>query len=192
MAPVTGLQTSQIRVAGTGRVLAAPLGTTAPANTTTAFAAAWLDLGYTDEKGVTFSKKDGMDKVRGWQSSTTLRVIDKEREVSVKFTLLQMNSTNLPLWGGGGAVVAGTGGEYTYTIGDTIVPFERMLAVEFTDALYSVTQRFIFPRVKVVDTQDLQLTRTNNIDLGLTFDVLPVGSGTPLVSAYFMDAAEQV
>jgi hypothetical protein len=189
---VVGQNATQIRVAGTGRVLAAPLGTAAPTNTTTAFGAAWLDLGYTDEKGVTFSKKDGSDMVKAWQTSATVRVIDKERDVSVKFTLLQMNSTNLPLWGGGGAVIAGTGGEYTYTIGDTIVPFERALAVEFTDSLYSVTQRFIFPRVKVTDTQDINLTRTNNVDLGLTFTVLPVGSGTPLVSAYFMDAAEQV
>ncbi|WP_171168826.1 hypothetical protein [Streptomyces sp. I05A-00742] len=52
-----GMNPSEIRVAGTGRILVAKAGTDGPADTTVEWGPAWRDLGYTSTDGVKFSRK---------------------------------------------------------------------------------------------------------------------------------------
>lgn len=97
----------EIRVAGTGKVLvAAPVGATgapaAPIDTTVAWTG-WTELGYTSTDGIKLSKKDKIDQVDGWQSVSALRYIYSDRELTVKFQLLQINKSTLPFFMGGGA-----------------------------------------------------------------------------------------
>src|SRR6266516_4460116 len=78
------LNASEIRVAGTGRVLIAPPNTPAPANFTTDWAAPWVDLGYTSTDGAKFTKKDKLDPIDTWQTVAAIRYVYSDRDLSVK------------------------------------------------------------------------------------------------------------
>jgi hypothetical protein len=183
MTALTGQRTDQIRVAGRGRVLIAPVGTAGPTDTAGAFSATWVDLGYTSDAGVTFSKKDTFDDVPLWQSMSPGRKIPKSRVVQFKFELAQLNSVTWSLWAGGNAVAANgvIVDEYTLDIGTEAVADERALAIEWSDANGAIVYRNIVAKVQVVDSADVMITRTKQVGLGLTLEALTVDSSTPLV-----------
>jgi hypothetical protein len=179
--PITGQSTSQIRVAGTGRLFVAPVGTAAPTDVSTSWGAGWQDLGLTDDSGVVVSKKDSWDSIAAWQMSVPARMVPKSRAFSAKFTLLQLNAVTLPLWAGGSAVTT-SGGTYNYAISETLSSFERALGIEWTDNSGAITNRIIIPRGQVSDTSDVNLTRAKAAGLGITFDAMGLDGTSPLVT----------
>ncbi|MEU6389789.1 phage tail protein [Streptomyces sp. NPDC046939] len=171
---------AQIRVAGTGKVLVAKYGATpavtVPADTKAAWSADWTELGYTSTDGVKLAKKDKIDQVDGWQSVSALRYIHSDRELTLKFQLLQINKATLPFFMGGGATsaVTATGAEagtFKYDLATNPTPDERMLGFEFSDTKNGVpvVYRLIVPRGQVTDTEEISMTRTGAIKLGVTF-----------------------
>lgn len=70
------LDASKVRVAITGAVSVAPLGTTAPTGTASAIAS-HVDLGYIGEDGVTETQPGAGDPttIRAWQNNAAVRVI---------------------------------------------------------------------------------------------------------------------
>lgn len=196
-----GTNPGQIRVAGHGHVLVAPLGSPVPADTAAAWDSSWHDLGYTDNTGVKFSKKDKIDKIESWQSATAVRHTLAGRDLTLKFTLLQVNSDTLPFFYGGGTVSdIGTGTPpaplWQYQLANTPALDERMLAVEFTDTIAgagtgtgAVKYRFILPRGQVTDTDEIALANTGAIKLGVTFEALETADGSPLATWLMNDPA---
>lgn len=189
----TAIDASQIRVAGKGHVFVAPKGSTVPTDTTTAWAAAWLDLGYTDEKGVTLSKKDTKVAIKGWQSVTPIRWILTERDLKAMFVLEQWNKVTLALWSGegAGAVVANASisGEYKLSFTPTPAVDERMLGIEWTDAENVVTNRMYISRGTVTDTADIPLIRTGAATLGMTFQSMATDQATDIATLLMKDPA---
>lgn len=117
------LNSGQIRVAGTGAFWKAPLGTVLPADSTTAWNAAFVNLGYADD-GFEMSQDKKVQPVTAWQTIEPVRLITTALTRSFKFELLQTNKATLALaWGGtivalagtpvGGAITIGTGGVLT-------------------------------------------------------------------------------
>ncbi|GGU34800.1 phage tail tube protein [Streptomyces lavendofoliae] len=184
---------SQIRVAGTGRILVAAAGATGPAapkNTTEEWAAGWTELGYTSTDGIKFNKKDKIDPVDTWQSVSPARFIYSDRDLTVKFQLLQFNKDTLPFFMGGGAVapVTATGvtDTYTYAMGAEPQKDERQLGIEFKDGS-DVTYRFIVPRGQVTETEEISLTRTGALKLGVTFTALAAEGSSTLATWIMKD-----
>ncbi|MFE7573046.1 phage tail protein [Streptomyces sp. NPDC057539] len=177
----------EIRVAGSGKVLFAAAGTAAPADATVAWdAAKWTELGYTTTDGIKFNKKDKIDPVDTWQSVSPARFIYSDRDLTVKFQLLQLNKHTLPFFLGGGAVVAGgVAGEFTYDLANTPGPDERAIGVEFVDG--AAKYRFVVPRGQVTETEEISLTRTGAVRLGITFTALAVDDAAPLASFRIKD-----
>ncbi|MGI5457053.1 phage tail protein [Streptomyces sp. CA-249302] len=187
---MAGNNANEIRVAGTGRILVAPVGTAAPTDTTTAWAAAWKDLGYTSTDGIKLSKKDKLDPVETWQSVSPARFIYSDRDLTVKFQLLQLNEDTLPFFMGGDtlAETATGSGIYKYELGSAPKFNEKALGIEFTDGS-SITYRFVLPRGQVTDSEELSLTRTTSIKLGVTFTALAVDDTKPLATFLMKDPA---
>ncbi|MFJ2646405.1 phage tail protein [Streptomyces sp. NPDC087420] len=169
----------EIRVAGTGKVLvAAPVGATgapaAPIDTTVAWTG-WTELGYTSTDGIKLSKKDKIDQVDGWQSVSALRYIYSDRELTVKFQLLQINKNTLPFFMGGGATALlsspAAAGTFKYDLSANPKADERQLGFEFTDSngTGDVSYRFVIPRGQVTETEEIAMTRTGAMKLGVTF-----------------------
>ncbi|MEU6087380.1 phage tail protein [Streptomyces sp. NPDC047085] len=187
---MAGNNSNEIRVAGTGRILVAPVGTTAPADVTTAWAAAWKDLGYTSTDGIKLSKKDKLDPVDTWQSVSPARFIYSDRDLTVKFQLMQLNEDTLPFFMGGDAVAetAAGSGLYKYDLASAPKFNEKALGIEFTDGS-AITYRFVIPRGQVTESEELSLTRTASIKLGVTFTALAVDDTKPLATFLMKDPA---
>jgi hypothetical protein len=162
---------SEINIAGTGHVYVAPVATAAPADTSTAFSGTWKELGYTNESGVVFHIGVTHVDIKAWQSFYPVRRLITERDATLKFTLLQMNTVNLKLAFGGGTVSTGFSPALEGTV-DT-----RALAVEWTDG--AVINRIIVPQGQVTDTDDINLTKAGATDLGITFSVNGTDGAAP-------------
>ncbi|MET8687702.1 phage tail protein [Streptomyces sp. NPDC004732] len=194
---MAGNNGKEIRVAGTGRVLIAPVETEAPATIATAWdPAKWTDLGYTTTDGIKFNKKDKIDPVDTWQSVSPARFIYSDRDLTVKFQLMQLNKATLAFFMGGGAVKPATTTttppagldaqadpefkEFTYDLANSPVADERALGIEFTDG--ASIYRFVVPRGQVTETEEIGLTRTGAVKLGVTFTALAKNDTAPLAS----------
>ncbi|WP_055565455.1 hypothetical protein [Streptomyces atriruber] len=191
---MAGNNGKEIRVAGTGRVLIAPVDTEAPATIGTEWdKAKWTDLGYTTTDGIKFNKKDKIDPVDTWQSVSPARFIYSDRDLTVKFQLLQLNKATLAFFMGGGAVKAAATPpagldaqvdpelkEFTYDLANSPVADERALGIEFTDG--ASIYRFVVPRGQVTETEEIGLTRTGAVKLGVTFTALAKSDSAPLAS----------
>ncbi|MEU3352665.1 phage tail protein [Streptomyces sp. NPDC037389] len=185
---MSGMNPSEIRVAGTGRILLAKPGTEAPATTDAAWGDAWHDLGYTSTDGVKFGRKGKTANIDTWQSLTPARTIYTERELTVKFGMLQLNEDTLPFFFGGGEVVetAPNSGLFKYEIQSDQGEDERALGVEFTDGT-DVRYRFVVPRGVVTVSDDLDLNRKGAVKLGVTFTAMAAKPGAPLATWLMKD-----
>ncbi|MFI0261839.1 phage tail protein [Streptomyces sp. NPDC017056] len=188
---MAGNNGSEIRVAGTGKILVAKAGTAIPADTAAPWSAEWADLGYTTTDGIKFNKKDKIDPVDTWQSVSPARFIYSDRDLTVKFQLLQLNKDTLPFFMGGDAVTAvGTpaNGQFKYELASNPKKDERALAIEFSDG-GEATYRFIMQRGQVTETEEMALTRTGAVKLGVTFTALAVDDTKPLATILMKDKA---
>jgi len=82
------LKPSEVRVAGTGELSLAPVGTALPTDTTTALTTAFKGYGYTTEDGCTLTKSVSRDGIPAWQSITPVRYITTSLEFTVGCTFL--------------------------------------------------------------------------------------------------------
>jgi len=103
------LDSSNARVAVTGTVSMAPVTSTAPADADTALDAAFLDLGYVTEDGVTETRDRSTNTLRAWQNSDLIREVVTEADLSFALTLAETKKETVELYYGN-AVVPATGG----------------------------------------------------------------------------------
>ncbi|NML50348.1 phage tail protein [Streptomyces sp. R302] len=194
---MAGNNASEIRVAGTGRILVAEVGAALPTtftdNPATDWGAGWTDLGYTSTDGVTFSKKDKLDPVETWQSISPARFVYADRDLTLKFSMLQFNEDTLPFFLGGKKTdfrndATNNPGVYEFDVPDGPTFDERALGLEFTDGS-AVTYRFVIPRGQVTATDDLKLARKAAAMLGVTFTALSPGEGQALATFVMKDGA---
>ncbi|MEU9066182.1 phage tail protein [Streptomyces sp. NPDC048109] len=195
---MAGNNSSEIRVAGTGRVLIADVNAPLPAafsdDPASDWGSAWTDLGYTSTDGVTFSKKDKLDPVETWQSISPARFVYADRDLTLKFSMLQFNEDTLPFFLGGKSADFrrdATSGAVQFDVPDGPTFDERALGLEFTDGS-AVTYRFVIPRGQVTATDDIKLARKAAALLGVTFTALSPGDGQALATFVMKDAAYAV
>ncbi|GAA3770658.1 phage tail tube protein [Streptomyces chiangmaiensis] len=195
---MAGFKNSEVRIAGTGNVWVAPAGTAAPKETT-ALATPWVNLGFTSSDGVKFNKKDKNDPVDTWQSMAPARFMLSDRDLTVKFQLLQMNKDTFPFYLGLAStsiVTAGSTAETTaQKIDITGAPGgqdQRALAIDFADnnGTKDLRYRLVIPNGAVSEVEELSLTRTGAVKLGITFTALSGDTPTnPLATWLVNDPA---
>lgn len=197
---MAGTNSSEIRVAGVGRLYVAPSGTKVPttfSTDTTTDWASWKNLGFTTGDGVTFSKKDKLEPIDVWQAVSPVHFVYSDRDLTLKFSLLQFNEDTLPFFMGGGTVGAldatGSPGVYTYDVAERPFADVRALGLEFTDVRASdgstVTYRFGIPRGQVTASDDIKLARKAASQLGITFTAMSAADGSALASFVMKDSA---
>ncbi|WP_309055177.1 phage tail protein [Streptomyces sp.] len=195
---MAGNNSAEIRVAGTGKLYVAKVGTAAPAFGTGDSAAdwsGWTDLGFTTGDGVTFAKKDKLEAIDSWQSVSPVHYIYSARDLSLKFSMLQFNEDTLPFFMGGGKVEAdpaASADTFKYEISERPFADVRALGLEFTDVkaggTTGVTYRFIIPRGQVTASDDIKLARKAASTLGITFSAMSNGDGKPLATFLMKDS----
>ena len=100
---MAGLNSGQVRIAGTGRLLKAPLGTVLPVDSVAAWDPKFIDLGYADD-GFEMKQDLKRKEVNGWQTLELLRLITTALNRSFTFNLKQTNKDTLALAWGGAAI----------------------------------------------------------------------------------------
>lgn len=167
----------QVRAGISGYVKMAPLGSAVPTDVTTAWNAAWIDLGSVDDKGITDSNKLSFNAVAAWQSPTPVRQLLKTQQPSMKFNALQMNWATMQAWTGG-ALSSLTGGVYKISMPPTVLATEWMLGIEFHDG--TLVYRKWFNRGMFTDAADITIEKGTAIMPGLTFSAMPIDTVTDL------------
>jgi hypothetical protein len=160
----------QLVVAAFGTISVAPVGTTVETNPNNALAAAFRDLGYATEDGVTFGDSPSVEAIMGWQKSSPLRRIVTGRDRTVGFTLHQWNDATLPFVYGGGEWNDLGSGIYRFDPpADTDALVERCLVVDWQDGARNF--RFVAYNGSVTGGVETQLTRTGSSVLPVTFEI---------------------
>lgn len=166
------LDATELFIPGGGSVLIASVGATAPDDTTTAWDAAWTDLGYTDESGVTITPGMTLTDIPAWQSRYPLRRIVTAETMEIAFSLLQWNEDTISLAFGGGTWDAGV---YTPPAAGTLSLYA--LGVEGVDG--DQIERWVVARTMVSTVGGINLTRTAASKLPITMSLLGVADENP-------------
>lgn len=165
-----------IRVGANGSVLIAPVGTALPTTIAAAWNAAFVDVGFINEDGVTISKPRTIEARRAWQSFYPVRRIVTEVDLTVAFTMMEFKKANIQTALEG--TIATATGIHTFTPGDPEDINEVALGVQWMDGAY--TYRLTVPKVLSMEDIEFQLRRSEESGIPLTLGVV----GTDAVQPY--------
>lgn len=189
------LDADEVVIAGNGAVYVAPADTPLPADIETALNAAFIEVGYLSEDGVTFRDAKTTGEVSAWQALYAIRRYVESKEGGLEMVLRQWNEENMKLAFGGGTMTHVTGPP-AYHKYHPPAPEDidyRAMVVEFQDG--AEEYRIVVPRGMVTSEIEAQLARTTPADLPITFDFTPEGRPTPGSDAtqpwYFVSNAAQ-
>jgi hypothetical protein len=111
------LTAANVRVAVTGAVYAAPVGTAAPTAHDSALDVAFVDLGYVSEDGVTETRDRSTEQIRAWQQSALVREVVTDSSITYDLTLIETSEAVVELFYG--ATADGTDGQIDIDPGTT-------------------------------------------------------------------------
>lgn len=150
----------------------APVGTTAPTDTTTAWAAPWAPLGLLSEDGATESRNEDVKDHFAW-GGILIRTTRSKHKRTIKVTALE---DNLAVFGvvNPGSTAATALGITTRTVKvPTADP--RAFALELRDG--AITTRRSIARGEVVEVGDVSLSDADMTAYELTINVYPSSDG---------------
>lgn len=171
----TNLDGSEVIVGNSGHVWIAPVGTTLPTADNTALDAAFVDLGYFTEAGVTVTIGRQKAEVRAWQSYAPLRNIITSQTTSFAFAMEQWDSQTAVLALGGGVVTEPTTGHFKLvppTPADGATQWALVLDIEDE----SSNLRFTTAKVELEGDVSIAFTRNEAAVLPVTLTVLDTGT----------------
>lgn len=162
--------TGETRVAGTGSIYLAPYGTALPSSYNATLNASFVELGYTDEDGVTFTDEPTIERKGAWQSFYPVRILETARMAKLSAKLEQWNTDTLRAASGGGTVTtAGSGAKFTPHAAGTVTRWSAVVDVVDGD----ITDRYVIPQCMTTSTLETNLRRS---DLSLLpFDLEAIG-----------------
>src|SRR5688572_24488298 len=103
------LDATLVRVAITGEVNVAPVGTTGPTSSVSALDSAYVGLGYVSEDGVTATPNDSTEQIIAWQNAAIVRTITTESYWTFQLTLIESKGATAELYYKAGVTVVGAG-----------------------------------------------------------------------------------
>lgn len=170
MAPTS----EEVIVAGTGGVYMGDVGSEWPADIDTPIDEdVFLNLGYIDEDGAAITVGRTTKDINAWNADDPIRILQRGKPKSAKFTMQQLNSETLLLAVGGGDY---TDGVYTEE-DDTPAP-EKAFIFEAVDGDKVV--RFMFARGQVTDDVTFSLVSEDPINFPVTVRFLKPDTGSSL------------
>ena len=139
-----------------GAVFSAPVGTPLPTTTTEALDAAFVNLGYCSEDGVTNSTSLETQKIKAWGGNTVL-VILSSKDDQFKFKLIEVKNVDV----------------LKYVYGD--IP-EQSLVIDMI-LRDNTAKRIVVPSAKISEFGDINYADADAIGYEVTNDCTPDDSG---------------
>lgn len=172
------LVSSQVRVAGTGELFLAEVGTAMPA-LSAAEPADFTGYGYTTEDGVTLSKSVEREGIPAWQSTTPVRYLTTSQELTAACTFLQSNRDILQLWLAAQEWTGDQATGFKAEIDIDPVSLQFAMWLVWRDGPDLASGLFI-PKVEITETGDVNLARTAATAFPITFGALAPDTGNAL------------
>jgi hypothetical protein len=173
---MAGNNAAETLIIPAGQLAVAPVGTAAPADEVTALNAAFIDVGYTTEEGVTFRYSEDKTRHRAWQSGFPVRSSVNTRDASIVVQLEQWTKDAVKLAFGGGTFTTVTAGHFKYSppgISDAI--YQRSAVLTMVDG--TKHSRLVIPTLELGGDVETQFQRTGMSVLPLTLDVMGADVG---------------
>jgi hypothetical protein len=161
------LDSTKVRAALTGALSYAPIGTAAPTDADAALPAAWRDVGYISDDGVTETRDRSTNNVVAWQNAEVVRTLTTEASLTIAFTMIESNANSLELFYG--AAVDTEDGSVD------IVPREsggrRAMVLDYVDGEDFV--RLYLPQAEVTEVDDSTLVAGEAVGYPVTVTAYP-------------------
>lgn len=142
---------SAVRIAITGELYVAPVGTQAPTSSTSALHSDFIGLGYVGEDGVTVTPNESVGAIRAWQNSARVRTTRTELDWTFQCQLIESKGKVAELYYRGAIAVEGAG-EWSIKP-DTVNPDERAFVFDVIDG--SKHKRYYIPRGEVTERGEI-------------------------------------
>lgn len=158
-----------------GAIFVAPDGTAAPTDATTALDAAFVNIGYASEDGVTNAVSTDNESIKAWGGDVVLNV-RTSREETWAFKAIETNPTTLSLvYGKDNVTVDELGGGLSVIhnavdLPTQVVVFEILLTG-------NRVKRVVLPSAKVTEVGDIVYVDGEPIGYEVTLAALPDASG---------------
>lgn len=165
---------NEVVVGGNGKVYVAPAGTALPTNIATALNAAFKDVGYVSEDGVTFNDSKDVADVEAWQAFYPIRKLIEAKNSSLEFVMRQWNEDTVKVAFGGGTISRVSGiTTYRPPTPDAGLTYHAVV-VEWVDG--ASTYRLVIPRCVIDGEVSPNIVRTAAADLPVSLAVTPSGN----------------
>jgi hypothetical protein len=162
---------SNVEVGTTGGMYVAPEGSTLPTNTSTALNAAFEEVGYISEDGVSQSIGEDITDLKAWQNGDVVRKIQTSHDLTYQFTMIETSDVTLDTYYGNYA-----GGAVQIT-GEQLPHKSWVLVVEDGDDVIRVA----IPDGQITERGDVVYQNGDAIGYPVTITCFPDDSG---VKAY--------
>lgn len=162
--------TDEIVVGANGTIRIAPTGSTEPATISASWDAAWVDLGFSSEDGVTVKDAKTLEDIPVWQLFYPAKKIVTARDFTAAFVLRQFSGLQVELAFGGGTVTEDAPGEFRFTPPAPEIVDERAAGIEWVYG--DNTYRLIIPKCVVTEDVESKIVRTAALDLPITLGVI--------------------
>lgn len=159
-----------------GAVYRAPKGTTLPTDATTALAAAFKDMGYISEDGVTNANSPDTEKVKAWGGQTVLVVVNEKAD-SFKLVFLESMNVNVleTVYGEDNVTVDSTG--KIITINANAAALEEYVYVIDMALKGGALKRIVIPDGSLSEVGDIVYKDNEAIGYEVTLECLPDSNG---------------
>lgn len=163
------LDSSNVRVAVTGAVSKAPLGTAAPI-TAAAAAAEFVDLGFISEDGVSYTAAGAGDStpIKAWQNGQTVRTIRSATEENPAWTFAFLETKLETIETYFGVTVTQTATEGSYLIDTAVVRGHDAYLIDVVDGVELI--RVYIPFGIVTEVGDIVYANAEAIGYEVTIE----------------------
>lgn len=168
---------ANVIVAANGRVAFAPLGTALPTDATTALNAAFVEVGYIDEDGVTITPDITTEDLMAWQSYSPIRVLTTGYILEISMNLMEWIEENIILALGGGVFTDNLDGTWDYQLPAPGEKDTYIMVIEGHDG--NERYRWVLERVEQSETGDIVLNKGEASMFPLTVKALAGTGGRP-------------
>jgi len=159
------LDSDNVRVALTGAVYVAPVGTTLPTTISASLDAAFVDLGYLSDDGVEITPDPNTDEIKAWQNADVVRRI-LTRTWSAKFTAIESNEATVELYFGSTVTTDGSGSSMTVGAPDAD---KRAFVIDCVDGDQLI--RYVVPVGGLSDMDPVSHKNADPVAYGMTVGI---------------------
>ncbi|MBW3663573.1 MAG: phage tail protein [Actinobacteria bacterium] len=172
------LDATKVRVGVTGAVYVAPEGTARPTDATAALIAAFVDVGYISEDGVTESQDEDVEDITAWQNGAKVRKVKTSHDLMYSFTMIETSAVTLREYYGNFAaadsVAVGNPVDDTVEIDGVELP-HRVWVLSVLDGEHVL--RVVIPDGQVTERGDITYVNGEAVGREVTISCFPDANG---------------